>query len=290
MGFPLGEHLRKKMLFELIGQKDKRREELPEEFARGGEDLQLLYETFAYGPWSSPDAFLGRHREFMQTGKYLICRCLAQYEQPWGVTQGGGWYDRLVRAISVQDPSQLKDNQLSIVTFNYDRSIDFRLHKYIERRFAMDFHSAWNLLQESIPIIHVHGTLGSYPHWSYGEQGDLWERSQDIKIISEVEDDTPEFRRASELLNNAERVVVFGFGFADDNVRRLRFFKSYSDSDIADGIGDERDILIATGDPRGRADQQTRDTWLRQWGLLRDRHHFSCPADTVFDHVRNPFE
>jgi len=29
-----------------------------------------------YGNWSSPDSFLEKHREFIKTGKYLICRTL----------------------------------------------------------------------------------------------------------------------------------------------------------------------------------------------------------------------
>ena len=43
---------------------------------------------------------------------------------------------------------------------NYDRSIDFRLHKYIEHHFGVPADEAWQVLTDSIPIVHVHGTLG----------------------------------------------------------------------------------------------------------------------------------
>lgn len=281
LSFPLGEELRKKMLFELLGQKDKEPATLPDDYKRGGEDLTAFYDKLAYGNWSSPDAFLEHHPEFIKTGKYMICRCLSEFEQPWGVTQHGGWYDRLVSAIHVDDPKKLRSNQLSVVTFNYDRSIDFRLHKYIENHFGMTPEEAWKVLTDSIPIVHVHGTLGEYPKWEYGAKSSVWQRGQDIKIVSEIEEDTPEFRRASELLNGADRVVVFGFGFAPDNVRRLNFFKECDTED--------RDIVIATGGSRGLAYQKRTCDWLARWGLKQTMHHYPTTANEIFDSEVDPF-
>lgn len=281
LSFPLGDELRKKMLLELLGQKGKEHDKLSEDFRRSGEDLAGFYDKLAYGNWTSPDAFLEHHREFIQTGKYLICRCLLEYEQPWGVTQNGGWYDRLVSSLHVDDPAKLKDNKLSIVTFNYDRSIDFRLHKYIEHHFGMPAGEALQILTDSIPIVHVHGTLGEYPKWDYGDKSSVWERGQEIKIISEIEEGTPEFQRASELLNGADRVVVFGFGFAADNVRRLKFFKEHDKED--------RDIIIATGTGRGGIHDKETNDWLANWGLGKNKHHFSIDANKIFDIYVNPF-
>ena len=167
------------------------------------------------------------------------------------------------------------------MTFNYDRSIDFRLHKYIERHFGVTSVEAWQILTDSIPIVHVHGTLGDYPKWKYGDESSAWERGQDIKIISEIDDDTPEFQRASDLLNGADRVVVFGFGFAVDNVRRLNFFKEQDK--------DERDIIIATGKGRGGVHAQETCDWLAKWGLINQAHHFAFDANRIFDIHLNPF-
>lgn len=281
LGFPLGNELRKKILFELLGQKDKDQDKMPEEFRRAGEDLAGFYDKLAYGNWTSPDAFLERHPEFMQTGKYLICRCLTEFEQPWGITLNGGWYDSLVTAIHVDDPSRLKDNGLSVVTFNYDRSFDFRLHKYVEHHFGIPALEAWQIVTDAIPIVHVHGTLGEYPKWGYGDRSSTWERGQDIKIVSEVKEKTPEFQRASNLLNGADRVIVFGFGFAIDNVRRLDFFKEHEK--------EERDIIIATGGAHGSAHEQETSDWLAKWGLIQHKHHFAMDANRLFDMQLNPF-
>ena len=282
LGFPLGFDLRQKMLFELHGQKDKLADKLPEDFKRSGEDLSLFYDRLAYGNWPSPDAFLEKHGEFIKTGKYLMCRLIAEHETIWGITAHGGWYEKLVSAVHVDDPRELKDNRLSIVTFNYDRSIDFRLHKYVENQFGIESSEAWRILQDSIPIVHVHGTLGQYPNSPYGDQGRSYERGQDIKIISEIEDGIDEFRLASKLLNEAERVVVFGFGFAADNVRRLKFFNPSGDEE-------DRDVMIATGGSQGPIHSQETTEWLSQWGLKPGKHHTPVGCNEFFNEVRNPF-
>ncbi len=112
LGFPLGSELRKQILFELIGQKDKPADKVPADFSRSGEDLRFFYDRLAYGNWSSPDTFLEKHREFIKLGKFLICLILARHEEPWGVTSTGGWYDRLVSSIHVDDVANLKDKAL----------------------------------------------------------------------------------------------------------------------------------------------------------------------------------
>ena len=208
LGFPLGFELRQSILSLLHDLKDKPADKIPDEIKRSDENVPLFFDRLAYGNWSSPDAFLEKHREFIKIGKYLICRILAEHETIWNVTARGGWYDRLVSAIHVDDPNKLKDNGLSIVTFNYDRSIDFRLHKYVENQFGIETSEAWRILQDSIPIVHVHGTLGKYPASPYGDKERYYDRGQDIKIVSEIDDDTDEFRLASRLLNEAEKVKV----------------------------------------------------------------------------------
>jgi hypothetical protein len=282
LGFPLGDELRRRMITKLERYKNYRNEEeLPEQIRFCGEDLTAFYDKLAYGNWRSPDAFLERHREFIHTGKYLICSCLSELEKPERIPLDGGWYDRLVSAIHVDDKAKIRDNRLSIVTFNYDRSIDFRLHKYIEHHFGISSEESWQLLRESIPIVHVHGTLGEYPKWEYGDTSNIWERSQDIKVISEIGERTPEFQRASQLLNEAERVVVFGFGFGLDNVRRLMFFREQEH--------DERDIIVAIGGSKGQNHSKENEIWLAKWGLRPNTHHFACVANQLFDQFVNPF-
>jgi hypothetical protein len=151
----------------------------------------------------------------------------------------------------------------------------------VENHFGLNSSTAWETLSEAIPIIHLHGTLGSYPETAYGDQSNIYERSQSINIISEIEDGLEQFRQASTLLNEAERVVVFGFGFATDNVNRLDFFKEQEE--------DKREILIATGRIRGQVHDREQRDWLSKWGLLPNKHYWPQDCNTFLNHVCNPF-
>jgi hypothetical protein len=170
---------------------------------------------------------------------------------------------------------------LSIVTFNYDRSIDFRLHKYVECQFGIPTDEAWKVLTDAIPIVHVHGTLGEYPKWPYGDKSSVWERGQDIQIVSEVAENTPEFQKASELLNDADRVVVIGFGFAEDNVRRLQYFREQDN--------ESRDVIIIPGSMGGPVVTKEYEQWVDRWGLKQGKHWWNFNSDNMFTHGTNPF-
>jgi hypothetical protein len=145
----------------------------------------------------------------------------------------------------------------------------------------MNAHDAFHALSESIPIVHVHGTIGEYPKFDYGEKGDIEIRANELKIIHEVKEESSEFQRDSALLHNAERVVVLGFGFGDRNVRRLKYFNE-------GGSDEKRDIIIAAGTSPGGNDYKNREKNFRRWGLEYQTHCFDCNANALTN-AKNPF-
>ncbi|QDU17469.1 hypothetical protein CA11_53110 [Gimesia maris] len=306
LGFPVGAALKNDILKELKrmitenGLKD-----YPPEIQDSDEDLNEFYRLLNMGIWDSPDAFLEDHPEFKNTGKYLICKQLAEKEKASNFIDNMGWYQKLMKAIRVNHPDKLKDNELSIITFNYDRSLDYRLHEFVYAHYGIkDADEAWQIVENSIDIIHVHGTLGEYPKYEYGSIENIYERSQKIKIISEVANDAEkrddgfvnyEFKRASELLHKAERVVVFGFGFAEDNVERLHFFEK---KEFEDGTEwkEKRDIIVATGGYLDPVDSHEKREWLKRWGLRRGNqfphaqgNYFEADTRQIFSKYVNPF-
>ena len=97
------------------------------------------------------------------------------------------------------------------------------------RRF-LDAAAAWQLVQETIPIVHVHGSLGAYPDVPYSIFGRPQTAAEAIKIIHEFEDSadgfcSADFETANSLLQCAEVIHAVGFAMADANMRRLRFFQ-----------------------------------------------------------------
>lgn len=179
----------------------------------------------------SIDAFLETAPESMDIGKYLIAVSLKKLEKIDSLfpPHESGWYQYLFNCLVDDSVQSFDNNHLSVVTFNYDRSLEAYLFYAIKARFDFDDFHALNEL-EKIPIIHVHGSLGSFPHVDYEPIEDaeaLREVSTSIQVISEIQDseDTfcnDEFEKAHDSINNSKKVIFLGFGFHEDNVRRLR--------------------------------------------------------------------
>ncbi|QDV51003.1 hypothetical protein [Gimesia fumaroli] len=284
LDFPLGFKLKQDMLAELARLRKLSSEDLPDVYKTNDFDknkINKLYKGLLYSDCPSPDVFLEKNPEYMKIGKYLICLKLVEYEIEDKFITHAGWYEQLRSALKVDSPEKLKDNRLSIVTFNYDRSLDAWLHQYIENEFRLSSDEAWKIFNESIEIVHVHGVLGKYPDFTYGDKNKIFKRSQSIKIVSEADSQQEEFEKASRLLKNSERVIVFGFGFATENVERLDYFEKKE--------LEERKVLIAAGPFTGGAARDALDEWLGQWGLIRGRHFYQVTANEIFSSHRNPF-
>jgi hypothetical protein len=182
----------------------------------------------------SIDAFLETVRDQADLGKYLMAREMKRHEDIKTLfpPSDSGWYQYLFnRLLEGGDPSGFASSCLSIITFNYDRSLEAYLHEALMARFQMSPDDASSTLL-GIPIIHVHGSLGRYPDVPYMsdcETDKLLEISKQIQIIHEVSNPeygfcNREFEQANELLNQAKRIFFLGFGFHPDNIRRFQFF------------------------------------------------------------------
>jgi hypothetical protein len=51
---------------------------------------------------------------------------------------------------------------------------------------------------------------------------EIEELSEQIKVISEDNDKSPEFEEALKIMNDATNIIFLGFGYHDNNLRRLR--------------------------------------------------------------------
>jgi len=200
-------------------------------------DIEQFRHDLAASFSPSVDAFLELRPEFSDLGKAAMASVLLPSEAD---------SDHLVRDPST--PSWLKyvfhrmrtdadsfcDNQVSFVTFNYDRSLEHLLCRALKGTYGMADAQAANLVA-TIPIVHPHGQLGRLP-WQdpdghvpgpsvpYGAKpGDqvLTQCVESIRIIHEADRDLGEMQRAQQLLQQASRIYFLGFGYHNDNVARL---------------------------------------------------------------------
>lgn len=204
--------------------------DVPGDWPRG--KVQEFQVRLARAGYWSVDAFLEMEPEYVDIGRYLITRELKRFESEARFFPGtrSGWYRHLLNAIAPPRQEHLSDN-LSIVTFNYDRSVEAYLHLALAARFNCDKAAALELSRR-IEIVHLHGVIGEYPEVPYQHTeraGDLLAAARKIKVISELREApdgfcSPEFKRANELLHAANRIFFVGFGFHQANIARLKFF------------------------------------------------------------------
>lgn len=87
--------------------------------------------------------------------------------------------------------------------------------------------------RQKIKIIHAHGSLGQYPDVPYGlaanDPSILNNAAENIKIVSDRLDDSPDFQEAQQVISKASNIVFFGFGYDETTLSKL-LLKSELDS------------------------------------------------------------
>jgi len=118
----------------------------------------------------------------------------------------------------------------------------------------------------NIPIIHVHGSLGSLP-WQeasgrpYMPKHTIKEikaASGQIEVILEQKDTSEEFELAFKIMDTASEIYFLGFGYNNDNLRRLKIRKF--------------DKKHPTGTALGLGESQRNKIW-GDWGIKLYEEH-----------------
>lgn len=188
----------------------------------------------------SIDAFLEHRPEFMNIGKAAIAMSLLDKEiadsfGDFGIRDKGIYhylYSKL--ASSWED---LKNNKITIITFNYDRSLEHFLFGALTKSYNKVEKEVAEAIQKYIPIIHVHGSLGPLPWQNESGSGyvrlfgggiDAYQIGHKIRtaieniiIVSEANPKTNEFQLAAKHLYEADRIYFLGFGYNENNLGRL---------------------------------------------------------------------
>lgn len=199
------------------------------------EDSQIndFHKELIYSDPSSVDAFLEYRPEFLPVGKLAITLGLIPYENDDTLFKRAlnkpSWYQYLFEKLNVPSFNKFINNNLSIITFNYDRSIEHYFFTVLKGRSNKSEKECATILG-AIPVIHVHGRLGALP-WQE-ESGrpydsrdfrNVKEVSEQIKVIRKDIDKSSEFEEVYDLyLSFAERIIFLGFGYHEANLRRLR--------------------------------------------------------------------
>ena len=186
----------------------------------------------------SVDAFLEHRQGFMKIGKVAIACQLLKYEEKASEKRRGqgnkarwDWYSYLLDKMTTTF-ADFDRNQVSFVTFNYDRSFEHYLFTTLLSRYGKSEDEVKNVLNK-LSITHVHGQLG-FLEWQQDAKPDTAVQygliSRDmiriaangIKIISEKMDEKVQFQKAWDLMNAAKLIFFLGFGYHPVNMERLQ--------------------------------------------------------------------
>jgi len=154
----------------------------------------------------------------------------------------GDWYKYLfTKMISGLDSFEaVKENfhnNLSFITFNYDRSLENYLYNNLLRIFINNNVNPKDIVQiiESIPIVHVYGKTG-YLDWEsnpdkekvvpYGQfDYHLFKKVESItdmiQLIYDERKASDQISKAKFLLTQSERILFCGFGYDEANLHIL---------------------------------------------------------------------
>lgn len=202
------------------------------------EELRSFREDLLKSGQPSVDFFLELRKEYSEVGKACIAGVLLPLEGGDWVTRGirgegsekrlrQRWYEDLFLAIR-HGKESFAENELSIVTLNYDRSLERFLFDAIQGSFGVDDREAVELL-ESIPIYHVYGSLGEFDVDVGRRRPDvegIGKAAANIRVMSDdssedKEDPVKPWSNSIRAIEQADRVVFLGMSYWRLNVERL---------------------------------------------------------------------
>lgn len=208
------------------------------------EDLILRFiSNLKYSKIDSIDSFLeiDENAEFLKIGKIFILYALHRYEKSNDLIGNDDWYRILWNTLKTKSSNDFKLNKLSVITYNYDRSLEYYLINCLKHSYGLNDKNAFKLLFDTVKIIHVHGKIGVFGVENHvldlqiergfiHDYGDIINSKEKleflgncIKIIHDNNiNDSIELDEAVEILKNTERICFLGFGYAQDNLKRLK--------------------------------------------------------------------
>jgi hypothetical protein len=234
-GYPVGEGLAKKII-ELGEERhlSLAPAEKQIEILDRAENLAREFKVYKNGdPSRTIDSYLSRFgecaekseaKEKYEVGLMLITAVIRQRE--CARSDVIDWYETLWEHIEYSTKGRFPW-PLRVITFNYDRSLEFAVSRYHARHAGVLQTTARRWLRDNVEIRHVYGDVGPLPdchpkrHDFAPEYGisrghDFWKGRETIQIIGRKQD--PECKR---WIEEAEYVIVLGFGYDEMNCERL---------------------------------------------------------------------
>ena len=195
-----------------------------------------------YAQESSIDKYLSNNPGFGDTGKFAITYNILNKEYQ----SKKNWKERkfpndwltyflnriMAKAIKPDSFNKLLEADISFISFNYDRLLEYFLYKTITHRY-ISFTNQQKIIDtlRKIKILHVYGKLSELPYKMNNSNETIidYGTNPSYRLIKEVANNIRIiYDRTNESLQNvkveikqAKRIFFLGFGYADENLEVL---------------------------------------------------------------------
>lgn len=195
--------------------------------------LQSFAERLKNCPVDSIDAFVypDANREFVNAAKVAVAWHLQAVEeekkcQP--TDNEDDWLRYVFRRLitGARRPEDLAANRLTIVTFNFDRVIEYRWMEALRLMFDIGG-SELEAAHATLRVVHVHGAIlddltpSGFQRAPIGTRLTEQVATAAMGRINFIHDDTEPVEEAHSALEQASRVIFLGLSYADLNLDRL---------------------------------------------------------------------
>jgi len=243
-GFPSGDELKNRIITSLASFPKRagpatQLENLMHESGINPAKIQAFRDELSGASHVTIDRFLENHRDFEEIGKLAIAGTLIPFEtdsiipmfEPWklrfeGQSRAeGGWYKYVAQQLNLSS-TYWGDALLTVITYNYDRSLEYFLFRILKSSCDKSPEECWKIFQ-GIPIIHIYGELGAFDPLGdglpYAPSLDIKvarAAAKNIRIMHEAKDEGL-ISQSKTAVENAEVVCFLGFGYHEENIAPL---------------------------------------------------------------------
>lgn len=198
------------------------------------ETFQRFAERLAKSGYSSVDWYLEQNVDDMPVGRAAIAAALTAYEDPTKLFPGpdAHWYETVVNRWWCDEQQSLASgSHVTILTFNYDRSLEVYLSTVVGVRTGREAEATIVKVDgvDAVTIgggptiVHLHGQLrGSYSATWSPDRLD----ADGLLLLSSAHSGSPEFDQARAAIGACNALYFLGFGFHPKSVDRLGDFAS----------------------------------------------------------------
>jgi hypothetical protein len=239
-GFPSGPKLRQDIISRLSSSGDPIRPIL-RELGHENEAIDSFLNRLRISGVNTIDEFLEHNMEHAELGRACIAFCLIECEQESKLfdtsAEATNWYRLLANAMS-SPARNLRENRVSFITFNYDRSLEHFLFSTIKSRYNLPNERAAEIVN-SLAIRHMYGKLGRLS-WEQERAQEIrsdYVRDYDprtsketvagciatLRIVYDEGISRAPFRDIQLSLGSYERIDFIGFGYDKLNLARLGY-------------------------------------------------------------------